>query len=84
MFTTSCLLVSCNSVPCIPVHIHVITCRPFQVRRASMYHWVISSGFCIQTALKAVSANLAFLCIILVILLIIDQFLIVAPLWMLH
>lgn len=49
-----------------------------------MYHWVISSGFCIQTALKAVSANLAFLCIILVILLIIDQFLIVAPLWMLH
>lgn len=45
---------------------------------------MFSSGFYLQPALKAVSANLAFLHIILVVLLVIDQFLIVAPLWILH
>lgn len=61
LFAAACLLLSCNSVPYIPVHIHVIIYRVFQVRRANMYHWVISSGFYTQPALKAVSANLAFL-----------------------
>lgn len=49
-----------------------------------MYNWVISSELYVQPALKAVSAILAFLHIILVVLLIIDQFLIIASLRMLH
>lgn len=45
--------------------------------------WFLQGSY-IQPALKAVSANLAFLHIILVVLLIIDQFPIVASLQMLH
>lgn len=45
---------------------------------------MISSRFYVQPALKDVSANLAFLHMILMVLLILGQFLIVAPLRMLH